>query len=191
MALNDIFRFFKDQPFKFINKDYNKDINKKKKEETVMNKTPILPDGNPDKVTTVIADDLEIHGTMKFKSSLMIKGVFQGEILSEGLLIVGPTAKVSAAITTKNLVSHGDIEGDVVASEQVILKNTAIHSGNIKTPTIVIESGSLFNGACIMERDKAAPDISSKREEDPFRGSDQRFDVENEASRPRISFLNK
>ena len=37
----------------------------------------------------------------------MIKGVLEGEIISEGMLIVGPTAKVSAAITTKNLVSYG------------------------------------------------------------------------------------
>ena len=37
----------------------------------------------------------------------MIKGSLEGEIISEGLLIVGPTAKVNAKITTKNLVSHG------------------------------------------------------------------------------------
>jgi cytoskeletal protein CcmA (bactofilin family) len=107
-------------------------------------------------VTTVLADDLEIKGTMKFKSSLMIKGVFEGEIISEGLLIVGPTAKVTATITTKNLISHGDIKGDVTASEQVILKETAVHTGNITTPSIVLESGSLFNGSCIMQRDVSA-----------------------------------
>jgi cytoskeletal protein CcmA (bactofilin family) len=107
-------------------------------------------------VTTVLADDLEIKGTMKFKSSLMIKGIFEGEIISEGLLIVGPTAKVTATITTKNLISHGDIKGDVTASEQVILKETAVHTGNITTPNIVLESGSLFNGSCIMQRDTSA-----------------------------------
>ena len=52
----------------------------------------------------------------------MIKGSLDGEIVSEGLLIVGPTAKVSAKVTTKNLVSHGEIIGDVTASEQVVLK---------------------------------------------------------------------
>lgn len=107
-------------------------------------------------VTTVLADDLEIKGTMKFKSSLMIKGVFEGEIISEGLLIVGPTAKVTATITTKNLISHGDIKGDVTASEQVILKETAVHTGNITTPNIVLESGSLFNGSCIMQREASS-----------------------------------
>ena len=70
-------------------------------------------------ITTVLADDLHISGTITFKSSLMIKGTLDGEIVSEGLLIVGPTAKVNAKVTTKKLVSHGEITGDVTASEQV------------------------------------------------------------------------
>jgi cytoskeletal protein CcmA (bactofilin family) len=99
-------------------------------------------------ITTVLADDLHIAGTITFKGSLMIKGSLDGEIVSEGLLIVGPTAKV----TTKNLVSHGEITGDVTASEQVVLKGTAVQTGNITTRDIVVESGSLFNGSITMER---------------------------------------
>ncbi len=101
-------------------------------------------------ITTILADDLRISGTMMFKNSLMIKGVLEGEVISEGLLIVGPTAKVNAKITTKNLVSHGEIQGDVTASEQVVLKETAVHKGNITTQNIIVESGSLFNGSISM-----------------------------------------
>ncbi len=126
--------------------------------------TNIAPGGTGDgeeKVTTIIADDLEIQGTMKFKNSLMIKGVLEGEIISEGLLIVGPTARVAAKITTKNLISHGEIQGDVTASDRVVLKSTSSHNGNITTPNIVIESGSIFNGSCIMVREEPVrtPDV--------------------------------
>ncbi len=117
---------------------------------------PVNSDIDEKNVTTILADDLEVQGTIKFKNSLMIRGVLEGEIVSEGLLIVGPTAKVTAKITTKNLISHGEIQGDVTASEQVILKNTAVHNGNVTTPNIVIESGSVFNGSCIMKKDTAA-----------------------------------
>jgi len=102
-------------------------------------------------ITTVLADDLHITGTITFKSSLMIKGSLDGEIVSEGLLIVGPTAKVKAKVTTRNLVSHGEIQGDVTASEQVVLKGTAVHTGNITTPDIIVESGSIFNGSIAMK----------------------------------------
>ncbi len=102
-------------------------------------------------ITTILADDLRINGTMTFKSSLMIKGTLEGEIISEGLLIVGPTAKVSAKVTTKNLISHGEIVVDVTASEQVVLKETAVQTGNITTQNIIVESGSLFNGSISMK----------------------------------------
>jgi cytoskeletal protein CcmA (bactofilin family) len=110
-----------------------------------------VPDADETGITTVLADDLHITGTITFKSSLMIKGSLDGEIVSEGLLVVGPTAKVNAKVTTKNLVSHGEITGDVTASEQVVLKATAAHTGNITTRDIVVESGSLFNGSIRME----------------------------------------
>ena len=109
-------------------------------------------------ITTVVADDLEIRGTIKFKTSVMLKGIFEGEIFSEGLLVVGPTAKVTATISTKTLVSHGEITGDVTATDQVTLKNTSLHNGDVTTPNIIIENGAVFNGSCAMR----AKDITVK-----------------------------
>ena len=124
------------------------------------NMNQAVPNIDETSITTVLADDLHIAGTITFKGSLMIKGTLDGEIVSEGLLIVGPTAKVKAKVTTKNLVSHGEITGDVTASEQVVLKGTAVQTGNITTRDIVVESGSLFNGSITMERHLG--DIGSK-----------------------------
>jgi len=109
-------------------------------------------------ITTVVADDLEIRGTIKFKTSVMLKGIFEGEIFSEGLLVVGPTAKVNATISTKTLVSHGEITGNVTATDQVTLKNTSLHNGDVTTPNIIIENGAVFNGSCAMR----AKDITVK-----------------------------
>ncbi|HNS15723.1 MAG TPA: polymer-forming cytoskeletal protein [Syntrophorhabdaceae bacterium] len=109
-------------------------------------------------ITTVVADDLEIRGTIKFKTSVMLKGIFEGEIFSEGLLVVGPTAKVTATISTKTLVSHGEITGNVTATDQVTLKNTSLHNGDVTTPNIIIENGAVFNGSCAMR----AKDITVK-----------------------------
>jgi len=113
---------------------------------------PHASENAEEKMTTVIADDLHIKGTITFATSLMIKGTLEGEIVSEGLLVVGPTAKIGARIVTKSLISHGEIKGDVTASEQVVLKQTAVQTGNITTPYIVVENGSVFNGSCVMTR---------------------------------------
>ncbi|MHB8111165.1 MAG: bactofilin family protein [Syntrophorhabdaceae bacterium] len=120
------------------------------------NKTPVNLDEH--NITTVIAEDLHIKGTIRFKSSVMLKGFFEGEIYSNGLLIVGPTAHVQAGIDTLILVSHGEINGNVKANGQVTLSGNSIHNGDISTPNIYIENGSTFNGSCTMR----AKDITVK-----------------------------
>ena len=112
---------------------------------------PINKELTEEQVTTVIAEDLHIKGSLRFETSLLIMGSLEGEITSEGLLVVGPTAKINATIVTKRLISHGEIQGDVTASEQVVLKKTAVHMGNITTQNIIVESGSLVNGSITMK----------------------------------------
>ena len=44
----------------------------------------------------------------------------------------------------------------MTASEQVVLKGTAVQMGNITTPDIIVESGSLFNGSITMKGKESA-----------------------------------
>ncbi len=138
----------------------------------------ITPGGPTDneKVITVMAEDLSIEGTITFKSSLRVEGIVKGEIISEGLLVIAPTAKIVASIKTKRLVSEGSTEGDVTASEQVVLKKDSVHVGSITTPNIVVESGSTLNGPITMVRDKAweaAPVVSEPVQDPPVYESRQ------------------
>ncbi|MHB8111166.1 MAG: bactofilin family protein [Syntrophorhabdaceae bacterium] len=118
---------------------------------------PAINEVQEDQIITVIAEDLEIKGTISFQSSVMIKGIFEGEILSEGLLVIGPEASVNATIHTHTLVSHGTVTGNVTASHQIILKQTANHAGDIYAPYIMIENGAALNGSCKMERQAREP----------------------------------
>ena len=103
-------------------------------------------------ITTVLAEDININGTLKFNTSLMIKGKFEGDIDSDGILIIGKNAEVKATIKTKILISHGSVEGNITAMENVIFTSTAAHTGDVTTPDILIESGSTFNGKCKMDK---------------------------------------
>jgi cytoskeletal protein CcmA (bactofilin family) len=104
------------------------------------------------KTVTVLAQDVEIKGTVTFKSSLTINGILEGEIISEGTLVVNPTAKVTATITTKDYVLLGEVTGDVTASGQITLKKGSVHTGNLVTSKVEIEPGSIFNGSLTMKR---------------------------------------
>jgi cytoskeletal protein CcmA (bactofilin family) len=147
--------------------------------------TPYGSDENEEKVTTVIADDLHIKGTITFQNSLMIKGSLEGEIISEGMLVVGPTAKIGATIVTKSLISHGQIVGDVTASDRVVLKGTAVQTGNITTPYIVVENGSTFNGSCVMKREKTAAPVRETME--PETTGTEIYEASEESSGPAMT----
>jgi cytoskeletal protein CcmA (bactofilin family) len=147
--------------------------------------TTILPtsENAAEKMTTVIAEDLHIKGTLTFETSLMIKGTLEGEIISKGLIVVGSTAKINAEIVTKSLVSHGEIQGDVTASEQVMLMGTAHHTGKVTTPNIVVESGSVFNGSCVMVREKVE---APKEEQAPVEGDSPEVSLVQESPDERL-----
>ena len=102
------------------------------------------------KIDTVIADDIKFKGTLKFKHSLKIKGVFEGKIQADGHLIIGREATVSADIRADITSVSGTLNGKIRASKKVELFNKSKTAGDIVTPDINIESGSIFNGTCIM-----------------------------------------
>ena len=70
-------------------------------------------------VDTVLADDIDFSGTMKFKKSLMIKGKFDGRIDADGHLILGPNAIVKAAIKAGVVTNYGKIIGNVEAIQKI------------------------------------------------------------------------
>lgn len=102
-------------------------------------------------IDTVLAEDIDFTGELKFSKSLMIKGKFDGKINAEGHLFVGPNAHVKAEIKTGKLTCYGKIDGPVFAKERVELSKESVLNGDVTTPDIVIESGCKFNGRIIMD----------------------------------------
>jgi cytoskeletal protein CcmA (bactofilin family) len=101
-------------------------------------------------VDTVLAEDIDFSGTMKFQNSLMIKGKFEGQIDAQGHLILGPDAVVKATIKAGVVTNYGKIIGNVEAIKKLELLKGAELNGDVKTPDLIIESGCIFNGKCAM-----------------------------------------
>ena len=104
-------------------------------------------------VTNVTAD-VEIKGTIKFSNILKIDGKFEGEMITdEGDVIVGKTGSIKANIKVKNAIIEGHVDGNIVASEKVELKERAQLIGDLKARTLVIEEGVVFVGKCNVNPD--------------------------------------
>ncbi len=90
---------------------------------------------------------VRLEGKLTFAGTVRIEAVFQGAIVTDGVLVVGEGAKVNAQITAGSLVVEGEVNGNVKAKEAVELKQTAVLRGEVETPSLSVERGAVFEGA--------------------------------------------
>lgn len=105
---------------------------------------------NKDKINTVLQETSSLKGELNFKSSLKIKGKFEGIIKSEGLLVIAENAEVKADIFTKDIVISGSVKGNVVALNKLEIASSGKLEGNIKTYKLKLADDMFFEGECEM-----------------------------------------
>ena len=100
---------------------------------------------------TIMGEDIDFKGSLRFKNGLKILGKFKGTIETNGDLIIGDTAELKADIHTGTIEIGGIIRGNIIADKKVAIKSKGNIRGDIKTPDFQIESGAKFTGSCQME----------------------------------------
>lgn len=101
-------------------------------------------------VSAFIGKGVEFKGTIAYQGTVRIDGTLDGEIQTEGILLVGEEAVLKAKITAGTVVCKGKITGDIIAKEKIKLRAPAVVSGGVKTPMLSIEEGVIFNGTLEM-----------------------------------------
>lgn len=109
---------------------------------------------NPADAHTILGKESRFSGTLAFEGAVRIDGRFEGEVITDDLLLVGPGAEVRATLRVGTVVINGSVEGDIHASCSVVVKAPARLKGNVITPTLVLEEGVTFDGSCQMSQDK-------------------------------------
>lgn len=115
-----------------------------------MNKT-VKKEHTRDFAVTILTSGCHFSGKLYCKGSTRIGGRIDGEIISEGLLILEEGATVCADIRADEIVVQGKVEGTVVAKSRVELSASCSFNGDIASPSLVIEEGACFNGRSNME----------------------------------------
>jgi cytoskeletal protein CcmA (bactofilin family) len=90
---------------------------------------------------TILGEHISVKGQLKFNDLLRIDGTFEGELLSEGTLIVGPTGVIKADLNLKDAFISGKVEGNISVSGRLILRGNAEIHGNITAQYLGIDEG--------------------------------------------------
>ncbi|MBW2000105.1 MAG: polymer-forming cytoskeletal protein [Deltaproteobacteria bacterium] len=102
------------------------------------------------KILSLLGEDAEFDGILRFRGAIRIDGRFKGKILGTGDLIVGANASLEATIMVSNVLVTGKIHGDVIAHKGVDILSTGRVHGNIQAPRLTMEEGAIFDGNCKM-----------------------------------------
>ena len=101
-------------------------------------------------ISAFVGKGVEFKGTITYSGTVRIDGYLDGEIHTDGVLLIGEEAVIQAKITAGTIVCKGKVTGDVIAKECVKLRTPAVMNGSVKTPVLSMEDGVLFNGALEM-----------------------------------------
>ncbi|MBR9999027.1 MAG: polymer-forming cytoskeletal protein [Cyclobacteriaceae bacterium] len=100
--------------------------------------------------SNIIGKGTTVEGNLESFGNIRVEGRIIGSIKSKSKVALGQSSFVEGDILAQNAEISGEVDGRVEISELLILKATAVISGDIITNKFIVESGATFNGSCKM-----------------------------------------
>jgi len=99
---------------------------------------------------TLLARGVQLRGEIRVEGTVRIDGRLEGDIYTNGQVIIGEEGLVQGTIAAGVVVSSGRIKAKVTASERVQLLKTAVLIGEIHAPVLMMEEGAKLQGSTDM-----------------------------------------
>jgi cytoskeletal protein CcmA (bactofilin family) len=101
----------------------------------------------PAEVSTNIGKSVSIRGELSGTEDLFLDGVFNGSVsLPESRLTIGPNGRVTAELHVRDLVVFGAIDGNIIATGRIDLRQTAVLNGDMLAARLSIEESATVRG---------------------------------------------
>jgi cytoskeletal protein CcmA (bactofilin family) len=90
---------------------------------------------------TTLGEGVVFRGELSFERLLRIDGTFEGELLSQGKVIVGPKGIVKANLNLREAIIEGKVDGNVNIQERLELRGKATIYGDIRAKNMIVDEG--------------------------------------------------
>jgi cytoskeletal protein CcmA (bactofilin family) len=99
----------------------------------------------------MIGAKVKITGDIVSAEDLLIEGEVNGTVtLADHELVVGNAGRVHADVEAKIVRIDGEVQGDIVGRERVVISASGNVQGNVTAPRVVLEDGGRFKGSIDM-----------------------------------------
>lgn len=121
-----------------------------------------MADQNNEFPTTIGADAV-FKGQLQFEKGVRLLGKFEGEITSEGQLIIADGASLTGEVKAASIQVDGQVKGNLTASGKVRLSASARLEGDLHTNRLEVAEGAILVGRCVVGVNGAAkPGVDAK-----------------------------
>src|ERR1035437_2954393 len=99
-----------------------------------------------------VGRNVNVSGKLIFQQPVRIEGRFRGEDSSVELVVVGEDGMIEGKVFAPRLLLMGELRGDVVGCDRVVLGPRAKFFGNIETRNLTESEGAYLDGNIRMTR---------------------------------------
>ncbi len=106
-------------------------------------------------INTIIGKGSAISGNMKVNGFIRIDGDIDGNLETDGNVIVGENARIRGDLTAKSVIIGGIIKGNITANESVKILAEAAVIGDVISRKVQVDGSAIIHGHCISIKDEA------------------------------------
>lgn len=99
----------------------------------------------------IIAQDTKIVGDIVSKGPFRIDGQVEGNVRTQGKVVVGKSGFINGTIEGANADFEGSFSGKLKLSGTLTLKSSAYIQGEVEVGKLAVEPGATFNAVCNMK----------------------------------------
>ncbi len=125
-----------------------------------------------------------VEGAIEVPGTFRLDGALEGRIVSGHALVLGETAAVKGEIDGDRVEIFGRFHGTLRARGQVQIHAGAEVTGDLYTPSLMIEPGAVFEGHCYLSQTATEPGVSTDPLMIPIRSTGSRSTGEPNADQP-------
>lgn len=103
-----------------------------------------------DRIDTVIGQGVEIKGTFVSKSTIRVEGRVEGNVQSEGDVILGKEGRIKGDVHARAVIIGGRLNGNAYGESRVEIQAGGQLFGDIKSTVVIMVEGGIFEGHCEM-----------------------------------------
>ena len=105
------------------------------------------------RVAATIGPSIAIKGDVTGEEDLIIEGRIEGKILLKANSVtIGRNGRVKANVYANSITVEGEVEGDLIGKDEVVIRQSGKVKGNVAAPRVVLDSGARFQGSIDMEQ---------------------------------------